>query len=626
MRLALLACVLSGVASAQLPESTTWKYSVLSGGGYSGRFLLFMDAPPSTTRKAREWWTLETGAANDDGSVPLTRTVRNAEGQSKTLFKTWSSERGVVIAGSVSSRAQALPMVTRDAPPRVLSMERVPCTASFLGGVGATCAGRAGGPLKQPEFPLLVQVQADTDRSGRTLAALGAFILSAGVILPGTDDRSIVARLEVKPSPLPPALAAWKKSAHTVAALEKLQLDDDAETLGAVLVLGGPPSLDVVQAVTKRAPMLDRWPLIRLARQSGIDARFTVQLIARLLDTNALSAPSDAAQRELQASALVGLAPSLTTTIDSLVAGGMPTVRNVAANSKQFDADAARALETAELQPSEGVALAQLMSKPALEKALPRFIERLTDAEGLVIVDGLVRDDATARRLAVLQKLPAWVDRVLQHEHGGDLVKSLTLDDDRMKLLQGAWKRAPTDAHVRLLKLAVGSFSFDPQRVEILRAWLPQTPLTSADCRAMLDDFTSDGSRDIAGRLMRSNLPENERGALVIYWLQKTRESAVRLKVLQELSPALSLKDARAVCDTAPFDDDKAKCANAVLPLVPETDRAEFFVHCVTRMSFDAGRLELLNAPSRPKLNEAQKVRVLDAFVFERGKAATLLR
>ncbi len=622
MRRALLACVLSGVASAQLPESTTWKYSVVSGGGYSGRFLLFMDAPPSTTRRAREWWTLETGAVTDDGSVPLTRTVRNAEGQSKTLFKTWSSERGVVIAGSVSSRAQALPMVTRDSPPRVLSMERVPCTASFLGGVGATCAGRAGGPLNQPELPLLVQVQADTDRSGRTLAALGAFILSAGVILPGTDDRSIVARLELKPSPLPPALAAWKKSAHTVAALEKLQLGDDAETLGAVLVLGGTPKLDVVHALTKRAPMLDRWPLIRLARQSGIDARSTVQLIARLATAHEL----ESQQHELRASVLVGLSPSLTTAIDSMLADGMPTLRTIAASSKQFDVDAAKALETATLQPGEGVAFAHLMTKPALDKALPRFIERLTDAEGLVIVDGLVRDDANARRLTVLQKLPAWVDRVLQHEQGAELVRSLSFDNDRMKLLQGSWRRAPADAHVRLLKLAVASFSFDPQRVELLRAWLPQTPLTLADCRAMLDDFTSDESRDIAGRLMLPNLPENERGALVVSWLQKTRESAVRLKTLQELSPTLSLDEARAVYDAVSFDDDKAKCANAMLPLVPETDRAEFFVHCVKHMSFDEGRLTLLNSPSRPKLNDEQRYRVIDAFAFERGKAATLLR
>lgn len=833
-----MSLLFAGLAHAQLPAKSTWKYSVVSGGGMSARFLIFLDTQDAPSRRAREWWTVETGTPRDGEHTPLTVTVRNGSGSKRTAYTTWPSSDLVLFTRDGDANATARAVVDRHAPPRVLSMERVPCTSSLLGGVGGTCAGRPGGPLHQPDLPLLVVVRGDVGRTERTLAAIGAFILTGGVLFPGTANKSVVASLDQSPSqPLSPLLTAWRKSPRTPAALEKVGLaaDVDAETLGALLVLAGKPNLDVLEALTRRAPEPDRWPLVRLARQSGADDRLAVRLVARLTEGSMLLAPIDEQERALQASALAHFDPRLLRGVDGLLQGEMPTLRAVAATAKSLDDEAPRALEAEPLVAGEGIALAMLMSKPAAEKAMPRFIERLPDEEGLALINWLVRDLAEARRATLLLRLPAWVDRVLRGEHGEALLFSVTNDDDRVKLLDGAWKRAAPEDREHLLLLGMRTVRADDTRLQLLRAWSPPTSL--AQCTAVLKTFTSDDGRSAGGRLLlpgvptadrdafladwlkglhvlrgrtkpgeaqpnvralidttqdvdadggkllettalqpgeavtvtqlmsgaavRASLPrfierlpdeegvkvvdallrsdaernqhallaslpkwvdrviagpsavelmnvfssgdsrlkfidtvakrapaelkprlfvlsvgamafddarlsvlrarlpktlavterldalrvfsgderrsdaarlliaglgEEDRRAVVGEWVRLTRDVRRKMDVVKEQSSTVTLDEAVTLYRDPPFDSNRSLVAATLLPLVPAADRAEFFTHCVEKMAFDSGRMELLKFPDRPALSDAQKQRVLRAFVFDREKARPLLQ
>ncbi len=618
-----LAVLLPFVAHAELPQSSKWSWSVVSGGGISGRFLLFMESDKPAPRKAREWWTVETGARDADGKTPLTLTVRTASSQQKTTFTTWT-ENGVAMFVD-AERAQARELVTRAVPPRVLSMERVWCASPLLGPFEGTCAGRAGGPLHQPELPLVVVVNAETGRTKDTLAALAIGVLSGMVVLPGHNDTSVVARMDSPPAPrLERSLETWRKSAHTLAALEKLRLGSqvDAESLGALLVLAGSPSLELVTALVQRAPELDRWPLLRLARQTGVDDAALTRVVARLAAADALHAATTDEARALQASALKSVEARWLSGIEGVLSGSMPTLRAVASGAEALDAAALRALKTAPLAEGEGAALAVLLPQAVLQKSLPDFIERLSDDEGLAVI---ARESPDAA-LASLRRVPSWVDRVLRGPRAEALLHTLSFDAPRVKLLDDVLLRAKPHELPTLLVTGMKAMTFDGGRLELLRKWKATTQLTPSQRLEVLELLRSDAERSEGARLLLAETAGEERRALLLTWLRRTSNADRRLEVLQSEAPQLELVEARELYETFTFGDAKRRVAPVLLSLVPEASRSELFVDLVAQMPFDDGKLELLKLPQAPKLTQAQQARVLKAFAFHAEKARALLK
>ncbi|MGV3620418.1 MAG: hypothetical protein ACO1OB_06360 [Archangium sp.] len=619
MRALALVCFVAFAARAELPEKSKWSWSVVSGGGHSTRFMLVIEARPSA-RKAREWWTVQTGARDANGRTPLTLTVRNSAGTKKSAFTVWE-ENGETRYGDGAR------VVTRVTPPRVLSMERVPCESPLLGDFRATCSGRAGGPLQQPELPLMVVVQSRGDRTGDTIATLAIGLITGGILIPGGEDHSIVARMDALPPPkLEKSLEAWRRSAHTRAALETLALADDAETLGAALVLAKTPSVDVATDLIRRGPSLDRWPLLRLLRQTTEDDGLTLRVISRLVDSQALLVATTTDERTLQSSALVGLHSALTGAVEGLLAGSMPHVQAAASGHESLDVAALRSLQKDTLVPGESVALVQLLSPAVRQKSYASFLERLPDEEALAVIRSLGEGASPDTRLRTLERVPDWVDHMLRAGRGNDVLQTLVFDAERVTLLDGVRSRSKPEERIDLLFMGMRAMAFDGGRLSLLRNWKPKLLLNREQRLEVLKAFTHDPELSTAARLLLDGVEEPERRELVFAWLERTTNDHQRILGVQEHLTRLEVSEAQRLIRGMGFDDAKQKATPVLMALVPQASRADFFVDCVAAMSFDGGRLSVLQSPEAPTLNAAQKARALKAFVFDRAKAEALLK
>ena len=628
LRVLALVCCVSLVAHAELPEKSKWSWSVVSGGGSSSRFLWLIEAP-APARKAREWWTVQTGARREDGRMPLTFTVRRGDATRKSEFEVWNENGVALYAEAAAKNSGGELAVTRTSPPRVLSMERVPCESKLLGHFDATCSGLPGGPLHQPELPLVVVVSRDKDHTGETLASLALGLVTAGIIIPGSSDTSVVARMDPPPTPrLEKTLDTWRTGPRTKAALDRLKLADevDAETLGALLVLSRTPSLDVVVALTARAPELDRWPLLRLARQTVDDDVLLTRAVARLRAADALHAATTTERLELQASALVSVEPALARGVEGLLGGVMPNLEAVAAGNAPLDAASLQSLQTASLAPGEGAALVALMSPAARKKSFATFLERLPDEEGLAVFARVAQAETSDGKVALLKKVPAWVDRLVRNGHGEDVLALLPFDTQRVALLEGVRARAKQEELPALLFTGLRGMSFDAGRLSLLRNWKATTTLTAAQRVEVLDVIRSDPELSAAARELVVDLEPTERRALVFEWLKRCTRDGARLEAVKDFLPTLSRSEARAFLAQTGFDQGKQRALPVLLPRVAENERVDFFVDCVTSMTFDDARLEALSSPDAPKLNAEQKKRVLGSFHFKRDKAEALLK
>lgn len=633
--LLLLACVLAFSVHAEGLSPGTLKWSVATGGGSSERVFFFLEGARAPPRQVVERWTLEVSAPGAEGRTPLRWTVR-AQGAKPTVseFVAWE-EAGVLVFRAADKPAEAArPLVQRELPPRPLSMERVPCTSQLLPGGEGLCAAVAGGPLSAPFFPLSIVV--DSGSAGENaLLSLAVMVMTAGIVIPGHHDNSVVATLD-GPSPaprLPPLLTKWRSGPRTVAALATLGADAklDAETAGALLALAPSSSAALVEALTLRVAPEDRWPMLRLARQRRLSTPGLVAVVARLSSAGMLTAApaDDAAGRALESSALVGLEGPSRVGVEGLLAGRFASLRGLAARAgtPAFDAPAQKALETATLEPGEGSAIAALLSPATLRRAAPRFLERLPDEEGLVVITGLLDDASPPAAVALLERLPRWVDRQIAAGRGKALFAALPFDDDRTRVLQGTLNRAPEPARPALLVEALRLLAFDDGRMALLRKWRAVLPmLTLEQQQAVLGTFSGTSERLDVLKALVVGLEAPAAKALVLFVARTdgdNRVAALRVR------PGLSLDAAEAsgILSAATFDADRASVVPTLFELAPEEARPALLVEAVRRMSFDDGRMELLKgAPALVKrLDAGQRAAVLEAFVFEKAKAAALL-
>ena len=156
----LLVTLCSLTANAQLAPGSTWRWAVASGGGQAERLFFVFEGNAPPPRRITERWTLEVGKRGDDGRTPATLKIRAKDGNSDFHFVTWL-EGDELVFRDADRPAAAKPVVQRQAPPRVLSTERVPCTSALLGAGDGLCAGRAGGPLNAPPVPFSLVLSED---------------------------------------------------------------------------------------------------------------------------------------------------------------------------------------------------------------------------------------------------------------------------------------------------------------------------------------------------------------------------------------------------------------------------------------------------------------------------------
>lgn len=626
----LLLALLPLVVTSGLPPSSTWKWSVVSGGGQAERVLLFFTGAAPPARGVTERWTLSVGAPREDGKLPL-RLARTGRGRPPAeRYLAWAGPAGLVFTDERTPAEPPRPVVERRAPPRVLSMEQVPCTSALLGPGKGLCFGAAGGPLELPELPVSLVISEDLNAGTDFLKALAVGVLTAGVFIPGRTDSSTVATLDAPPTAtLAPELERWRKGPRTAAALERLGPSLDAEQAGALLVLAEKTTPALVEALARRVPEDDRWPLLRLARQRRLSPADTVGVVAKLKAADLLQAPGGAAQQELQDSALVGLDAPLAAALGGLVDGRMPTLGAVALlrDAAAVERAAAGALETAPLAPGEGVALALLLPAVARQKGLPRYVERLPTPEALVVVGGLLDDVSPTERVRLLQRLPGWVDGLVQRGEAGELFKGLPFDDERVEVLQGTLTRASEAERPAVLVKALALCTFDDGKLRLLRKW-KGLPLTAPQRESVLASFFAGSGLDEGAQLLLSDADAATRTRVVIAWLSHVSDDRHRLELLRGQQPlAVTAAEARTLFSTFSFPSGQAPAGALLLSLTPAAEQPGLLVEFVQTISFDDGRLALLEAaPATAKrLSPAERKAMLAAFPFKAREAAALL-
>lgn len=625
----LLVTLCSLTANAQLTPGSTWRWAVASGGGQAERLFFVFEGNAPPPRRITERWTLEVGKRGDDGRTPATLKIRAKDGNSDFHFVTWLEGDELVFRDADRPADAAKPVVQRQAPPRVLSTERVPCTSALLGAGDGLCAGRAGGPLNAPPVPFSLVLSEDEHAASDGLMSLAIGVMTGGFIIPGHEDTSVIATLEAPPrSPLAPHLERWRKGPRTVAALEKLGLPAplDVETAGALVVLGGPPTLPVLEALSRALPEEERWVLLRLARQQRLAAAGVVSLVARLSADGALHATEPA----LQTSALLGLDDALRVGIDGLLAGGLPELRAIAprVGTPGFEAAVLEKLEKATLAPGEGAALATLLPEAARARAAPRFLERLPDAEGLAVAHALLEPMSPGGRVQFLQRAPRWVDRQLAAGHGAELFSALSFDDERAKVLDGSLGRAAEGERPALLVVGVKLLTFDDGRLATLRKWKATVAQLTLEQRLLvLDSFFQGDTLDAGAELLSTGLEGAARSKLTLAWLLKTYPPDHRVELLAARNIALDGAQARTFFASLSFDSERLKAAPTLLRLLPAGERGALLVELLAGMSFESGRLELLTTQAAVArgLSPAQRAKVLAGFPFEAKAAAAVL-
>jgi hypothetical protein len=626
----LLLALLPLVVTSGLPPSSTWRWSVVSGGGQAERVLLFFTGAAPPARGVTERWALSVGAPREDGKLPLSlaRTGRGSPPAERYLA--WEGPAGLVFTSEREPDEPPRAVVERRAPPRVLSMEQVPCTSALLGPGNGLCFGAAGGPLQLPELPVSLVLSEDVNAGTDFLKALAVGVLTAGVIIPGHTDHSVVATLDARPTArLAAELERWRKGPRTAAALERLAPSLDAEQAGALLVLAEKTAPALVEALTRRVAKEDRWPLLRLARQRRLSPPDMVSLVAKLKAADLLQAPGDTAQQELQDSALVGLDAPLAAALDGIVDERLPTLAAVArkGDAAALERAAAAALETAPLAPGEGVALALMLPVAARKKGLPRYVERLPTTEARLVVDSLLEDASPSERVRLLQRVPGWVDGLVLRGEAAELFKGLPFDDERVEVLQGTLTRASEVQRPAALVKAVALCSFDDGKLRLLRKW-KGLPLTAPQRESVLASFFAGGGLDEGAQLLLSDADAASRTRVVIAWLAHVSDDRHRLELLRDQQQlAVTAAEARALFSSFGFPAGQAPAGALLLTLAPREEQPGLLVDFVKTISFDDGRLALLEAaPATAKrLSPAERKALLATFPFKAREAEALL-
>ncbi|MDP1829059.1 MAG: hypothetical protein Q8L48_37700 [Archangium sp.] len=632
--LSMMSCLaLTARADALTPGTLRW--TLATGGGSAERVFFVLEGAPASPRQVTERWTLEVSVPGADGLTPVRWTVR-ARGAKPTVtdFVVWEEGGTFVFRPADQPAEAALPVVQRELPPRPLSMERVPCSSQLLPGGEGVCAAVAGGPLSAPFFPLSIVVsQGGVDKA---LLSFAVMVMTAGIVIPGNEDTSVVATLDPAspPARLPPLLAKWRNGPRTVAALATLGANAqlDAETAGALLVLS-PVSPALVEALTLRVPPGDRWSMLRLARQRRLTTPAFVSVVTRLTTAGMLGAApaDDAAGRALEASALVGIDGTLRAGLDGLLAGRFASLRALGgrAGTPAFEAPALEALEKASLEPGEGGAIAALVPVAARRRAAPRFLERLPDDEAIAVMAELLDGVTPGAAVAQLERVPRWVDKQVATGHGKALLDAVPFDEQRARVLSGTLTRAPEAARPALLVEALRLLVFDDGRALFLRKWHGLLPkLTPAQRQVVLETFSGSEERLSALKSLVANLDAPAAKPLVLFVARGDSATSNRVAALR-VRPGLTLDAAEAgdLLTSATFDSDRVVVAQALLEMTPEDAQPALLVDAVRRMTFDGGRLDMLRAvPTVVKrLDGGQRAAVLAAFDFDKTEATALL-
>lgn len=587
--LALVAC--ATVSHAGAPVTYEWK--LVTGGGRPDQLLWVLQGNAPPPKRVVETWKL----VIDDTGAHFT-----ARRGGKTITETTSD--------FVESAA-----VVREAPPRVLSMEQVPCSAPVLGNYSGTCTGSAGGPLDAPLFPLSVVVSSGGNMQ-KTIESLALTIFTAGLIIPGEEDTSVIAHLTPAPKrALSAELAKWKASAKKESDLPETL---EVELAGARLVLAGRATPDLVTALARRVPAIDRWSLLRLARQRGLPPEGVLSVIARL---DALPKDDEA----LISSALVHLDPLVSHGVRELVAGRALVLRAQAAKlgSKTFDADVLKLLEAGGLEPAESGALVAMLSRATRQKSLPRLLEVVPLDGSLALLELESGDRTPTQTEALVKKAPGWVDRMVLAGRGVEAMRVLTFDDARGRVLTACIERVKAEDKPRALSEALATFNFDEQRLVLLKKWKGVVPqFDAAQTTKAVGAFSSaEPCREALKLVLAGNGLENQKAAVAAALAKATFDDE-RTAIL-ELAPEGTV-DELAAMTTFSFDPPRVKLACQLLAKKPDP---AVLLRALELSSF--ARLEVLacGSAAAKAMSPQQRAKALELFHFaDQDKAAALLR
>lgn len=607
---------------AALPAPYEW--TVAAGGGSPDHVLLFLERNPPPPRRVVATWTLALGEPSADGQTPARLTVREGpKPVTVTDLVLWAEGGQWLFRPKAEATAKPQPAVVRRAPPRVLTTERVPCSAPILGGYVGLCAGRSGGPLGAPEFPFTLTLDPGSPNRA-LLESMVVTVVTAGVVIPGMRDTSVIASLRprLRPAALPPELARWSKGLPSVGGLPEAL---DVETAGALLVLSGKPTAALVAALASRVPALDRWPLVRLARQLGLPPAGVLGAVARFVSEPAPDGP-------LLASVVEGLEPLAARGVAELAAGRAPGLRALAAQfeAKGFEAAVVKQLGAGDLSPAEAGAATMLLPAPARRKALPQLLAALTLDDGAQLVALDLRPLPPWEAEAALKKLPAWVDRMVAAGRARDAVAVLPFDEGRAKVLIAALERTPEAARRAPLVAALGAFAFDPERERVfVRFKQSLAGLTAGEAHEAFSAFRSTETRLKAFTSLQAWVQPDQRGALLVSAVRSTPHDRDRLDLLKAVpDDALTLSVASDLWLASTFDGDRAEVGCHLVARLAPAAQGPFVTFAVPRFSFADGKLQLLACagPAVARLSRAERAMLLETFTsFERARAEPLL-
>lgn len=615
----LLLVVLSSPALAE-----SWEWKLVTGGGRPDQVLFVLKGPSPPGRRVIETWRLTIDAPGESGRALAH--FQSGVGKARTTvdFELWNEKGTWLYVPAADPKAKPLPFVERDPLPHALSTERVGCRSELLGGFGAMCTALPDGPLAAPLVPLTITV--DPGKGESLIEQLVVPVLTAGLILPGTSDTSVVAYLTPRTPKLSADIERWKKGARRVADLPPTL---DAETAGAMLVLAETPRAELLTELGRRVPTpIDRWPLLRLARDRDLKDRDALVVVAALSNDSGL----ETTEKPLVDSATQGIQPLVLAGITELVAGRAPTLRThlVKPERATFEAETWKLLERGDLATSEAGALVMALSPAARRKQFPRALEALPTIDGVALLQSETSQRTPTEVEALLLKAPKWVDRLAREGQLVTALRVLPFDDSRARVLNASLTRLSEAERGPALVSAFEAFSFDDERLKLLARWkgsLASVPGASAV--GMIRCASRSETRLQVYETLSSVVGPAEVPKLRLAVVESASFDDERLKVLER--PIDSLSSAEALALIKPFSSDSSRTPAVcrLLPLVPAPEQPDFLVAVLSQFSFPHERVAVLRCSSgaAKRLSAAGRQKVLELFSsFDRAEVERLLQ
>ncbi|MBL8911998.1 MAG: hypothetical protein JNM17_14990 [Archangium sp.] len=587
-----LALVLACATVAHAGAPVTYEWKLVTGGGRPDQLLWVMQGNAPPPRRVIETWKL---VIDDSGAHFTARKGGKTVNETNTAFD--------------ESKA-----VLREPPPRVLSMEQVPCSAPILGNYSGTCTGAAGGPLDAPLVPLSVVVSSGGNVR-KSIETLALTIFTAGLIIPGEEDTSVIAHLTPPPKKaLSAELTKWKASAKKESDLPETL---EVELAGARLVLAGRATPDLVFALTRRVPEVDRWSLLRLARQRGLSPEGLLSVVARLDGL-----PED--DEALISSALVHLDPLVSQGVRELVAGRAPTLRAQAAKlgSKTFDAEVMKLLEAGGLEAPESGALVAMLSRATRQKSLPHLLEVLPLDGSAQLLELESGERTPTQTEALLKKAPLWIERMVLAGRGTEAMRLLSFDDARSRVLTVCIERVKAEDKPRALSEALTTFIFDEERLKLLKKWNAVVPqFDVAQVTKVVSAFSSaEPSREALKLVLEAGGLEKQKAAVAAA-LKKSNFDDERTAIL-EVAPEGSVDEFAAMAAFS-FEPPKVKLACQLLARKPDP---EVLMRAIELSSFSKLEVLACGKGAVKAMSPQQRAKALELFHFaDKDKAAALL-